>query len=107
MLYHWCRAAEWEVSGDAYSAPSLASDGFIHCSYRHQVERTAGAVDAGRDDLVLLTIAPDGLSVIDEDCHEIGEEYPHVYGPIPRASVVAVTPFPPEADGTFRLPAGV
>jgi uncharacterized protein (DUF952 family) len=45
--------------------------------------------------------------VVDEDCYELGEEFPHIYAPIPVASVIAVLPFPSEPDGTFRLPNGL
>ncbi len=36
-----------------------------------------------------------------------GPWFPHVYGPLPVAAVVGVHPFPPEPDGTFRLPASL
>jgi uncharacterized protein (DUF952 family) len=33
-----------------------------------------------------------------------GAWFPHVYGPIPVSAVLAEHEFPPEPDGTFRLP---
>lgn len=106
-IYHWCPAEAWEASDDAYRSPSLDEEGFIHFSYEHQVERTATALDRGRTDLVLLRVESASLEVVVEDCYEVGERYPHVYGPIPVAAVTAVYPFPPESDGSFRLPAGL
>ncbi len=103
-IYHWCLAEAWESAQDEYVAPSLAEEGFIHFSYRYQVARTATALDRGRRDLVLLCVDPSGLEVVDEDCYEVGEPYPHVYGPIPATVVTAVVPFPPQADGSFLLP---
>ena len=105
-IYHWCPAEAWESTDDEYAAPSLAEEGFIHFSYEYQVERTATALDRGRTDLVLLCVDPTTLDVVDEDCYEIGETYPHVYGPIPVATVTDVLPFSPQPDGSFRLPTG-
>jgi uncharacterized protein (DUF952 family) len=56
---------------------------------------------------VLLCVDESDLEVVDEDCYELGEKYPHVYAPIPVASVVAVLSFPSEPDGTFLLPTGL
>ncbi|RMF42624.1 MAG: DUF952 domain-containing protein, partial [Anaerolineae bacterium] len=37
-----------------------------------------------------------------------GDVFPHLYGALPVAAVAAVTAFPPDADGVFRvLPPGV
>ncbi|MEX0797051.1 MAG: DUF952 domain-containing protein [Acidimicrobiia bacterium] len=103
-IYHWCPAEAWESADDEYVAPSLTEEGFIHFSYEHQVERTATALDRGRTGLVLLCVDPNALEVFDEDCYEIGERFPHVYGPIPVKAVTDVYPFPPQPDGSFRLP---
>ena len=105
MIYHWCRAADWEAAGDRYAPAGLAEEGFIHCSFAHQVATVATALYRGQTDLVILTIDERGLPVVVEDCYESGEEFPHVYGPIPRAAVVEVRPFPPNPDGTFSIPA--
>lgn len=106
-IYHWCPAEAWETSDDEYRAPSLDEEGFIHFSYQQQVARTATALDRGRTGLVLLSVDAATLEVVDEDFYEIGESYPHVYGPIPKAAVTGVVPFPPQADGSFRLPSGL
>lgn len=107
IIYHWCPAEAWDSTLDEYTAPSLAEEGFIHFSYQHQVARTATALDRGEKGLVLLCVDATTFDVVDEDCYGIGERYPHVYGPIPVAAVTDVFPFPPEPDGTFRLPDGL
>jgi len=104
MIYHWCARNDWENTGDEYTAPSLVSEGFIHCSFLDQVERTATQWNAGQLDLVLLVVNEEGLPVVVEDSYNAGEDFPHVYGPIPRTAVVMSAPFPPETDGSFRLP---
>lgn len=106
MIYHWCPEADWRSASDEYRPRDFQRDGFVHCSFHHQVETTASRHDRGRDDLVLLCIDEAGLEVVAEDCYETGEKYPHVYGPIPLTSVVRVLAFPPRADGTFRIPPG-
>lgn len=88
-------------------ADSLAEEGFIHFSFRDQVERTATTLDRGRPNMVLLCVDDTGLEVVVEDSYGGGEEFPHFYGPIPADAVVRVLPFPPQADGSFLLPEGV
>jgi len=107
MIYHWLPAHDWDGAAEQVVAPSLALEGFIHCSFLHQVERTATSVDKGREDLVLLVIDETDLPLAVEDCYELGEEYPHIYGPIPISAVTAVMPFPPSDDGSFQLPDGL
>ncbi len=106
-IYHWCPADVWGSTTGEYAPPSLDEEGFIHFSYEHQVEPTATALDRGCTDLVLLCVDPTTLEVVDEDCYETGERFPHIYGPIPVAAVTDVYPFPPLPDGSFRLPAGL
>lgn len=104
MIYHWCPAEDWHASTGEYAPPTFPTDGFVHCSFLHQVEQTATRHDRGRTDLVLLCIDDTDLEVVTEDLYRVGEEYPHVYQPIHRRAVVDVIPFPPEPDGSFRLP---
>jgi len=107
IIYHWCPAEEWDSALDEFVAPSFTEEGFIHFSYQHQVARTATALDRGEKGLVLLCVDATTVEVVDEDCYELGEKYPHVYAPVPVASVTAVLPFPSGPDGTFRLPDGL
>ena len=107
MIYHWCSEDDWRAASDSYEAASLAEEGFIHFSFRDQVERTATTLERGKLNLVLLCVDETGLEIVLEDSYGGGEEFPHIYGPIPAAAVVRVFPFPPEADGSFLLPEGV
>ncbi len=106
MIYHWCPKEDWDPAGGAHMATSLDEEGFIHFSFRGQVERTATAIDKGRNGLVLLCVDDSNLEVVVEDSYDIGEDFPHVYGPIPRTAITRVIPFPCETDGSFRLPDG-
>ena len=111
-LYHAALPADWTAAAAAgvYTISTrgvtLEQEGFIHCSYRHQVEGVANAFYADLVELTLLTIDPArlGSPVVDElPAPGASQAFPHIYGPIPVDAVVAVTPWPRDADGFFRL----
>jgi uncharacterized protein (DUF952 family) len=108
MIYHFCARSEWAAAQTAgeYTADTLATQGFIHCSTRAQAHIPANALAHGRTDLVLLSI--DDSRLPKPAVWEAGDPpdpggmlFPHVYGPIPVAAVVSVDDFRPAADGTF------
>ncbi|WP_228044317.1 DUF952 domain-containing protein [Streptomyces ferrugineus] len=74
---------------------TLEEEGFIHCSTRDQLPPVAafvyGSYD-GPDELVVLVVDPERLDVpLRYEAPEPGgEEFPHVYGPIPVGAVVDV-----------------
>lgn len=107
-IFHITKRGEWEraqLEGN-YRTPTLASEGFIHCSGRDQVIRTANALFHGRAGLVLLEIDPlrVGAEIRYENCEGGREEFPHVYGALNLDSVVRVLAFEPGEDGTFTMP---
>lgn len=109
-VLHMCPAGDWEAvpAGGEYRASSLDDVGFVHCSDRGTVHLPANRLYPGRTDLVLLEIDTAGLDVRWEPPvpseSGAGPWFPHVYEPIPVATVVAVHEFPPGADGSFRVP---
>jgi uncharacterized protein (DUF952 family) len=110
-LLHIAVRAEWQASGPdsasaEYAPPAFAHEGFVHCSFREQVVDTASRYYAGRDDVVLLEIDENRLTsrLVVEPSPSTGDLFPHIYGPINRAAVVAVHEFRPDADGVFSLP---
>ena len=107
LILHIVPGDGWDAGGSVnYAAPSLSSEGFIHCSTPEQVLGPAHALFRGQGGLVLLCIDAHRLqaAVVYEDCYAAGETFPHIYGPIERDAVVAVVPFPPDANGAFTLP---
>jgi uncharacterized protein (DUF952 family) len=77
---------------------TLQQEGFIHFSTRPQLPRIAAFLYAdyeGPDELVVLVVDPARLDVPlrYEAMPPDGEEFPHVYGPIPVEAVVAVEPW--------------
>ncbi|MGA5465229.1 DUF952 domain-containing protein [Mycobacterium sp. NPDC050041] len=112
LLVHLCAAVEWQVAQDRgeHRPASLDAVGFVHLSAPGQVHLPANRLYAGRTDLVLLHIDPARLSAevrwepgvpTDPD----GMLFPHLYGPLPVAAVLQVTPYLPGDDGVFP-PAG-
>jgi uncharacterized protein (DUF952 family) len=96
-LYHLAKAEEWaqyQAEGQIKPA-SLEDEGFVHCSYGHQVPGTVEKHFAGVSGLHALRIDPDALGetdIVDEDVYGSGQEHPHAYGAIPTAAVLDATP---------------
>jgi uncharacterized protein (DUF952 family) len=106
LIYHFCPQADWAAATDFYAAPSLATQGFIHCSDRDNVHVPATLLARGRTDIVVLEIDESAIEArtVWEDGDPPspdGRQFPHVYGPIPTSAVKAVMPLLPEPDGTF------
>ena len=111
MIYHITSARQVEDARRAgdYAPVEFEAEGFIHCSYAHQVIGVANARFKGRGDLVLLQIDRSRVParVVDEQAPGTDRMYPHIYGRIPMSAVVAVHAFPPRPDGHFELPRAV
>lgn len=118
IILHITRQQEWQAAleSGAYQTPSLATEGFIHCSTEAQVLRVANNFYRGQTDLVLLLM--DTVKLVaplkfeapinpQTGQPEAGSNdlFPHVYGAVNLEAVVKVVAFPPQADGSFTLPA--
>jgi uncharacterized protein (DUF952 family) len=106
-FYHITSKQAWEQASQAgtYTADTLKTQGFIHCSTAGQVLRVANALYHGSTDLVLLEI--DSTHLGSEVRWEPGadkpdELFPHLYGALEPEAVTRVLAFLPEADGSFR-----
>jgi uncharacterized protein (DUF952 family) len=91
--YHLVPEAVWTGSDPAapYAAASLALEGFIHCT--DGVDALGATFDrhyaTDRRPFLALTVDLDALDELWR--YDIpGSPYPHVYGPIPRAAIIAV-----------------
>ena len=92
-IYHITDEKSWTAQRDAgdYRHPSLAHEGFIHCSDAHQVSATWTRIFEGAPGLVVLAIDPSRLEApLRYEAGEPEEDFPHVYGPIPLAAIVGV-----------------
>lgn len=108
-LLHLTERPLWEAArGTGTYAMStrgrtLHEEGFIHCSLPHQLAGVAellygagSGAGAGDQDLVVLVIDTERLPVPVryESLRPGGEEFPHIYGPVPAEAVVEVRPWP-------------
>ena len=102
---------EAALASGVYSAPSLATEGFIHLSRAHQVPGVLAAFYAGQPDLVLMVIAPSLLSArlryegpaplvaapgapapppARAPVFGATELFPHLYGPLNAEAIIDV-----------------
>jgi len=112
LILHITSRTEWEDAQKRgeYLAPSLETEGFIHCSTESQVLAVVNAFYHGRKDLVLLVIdkanlipglkweapaGPPAAGISESD------KFPHIYGPINLTAIVSVLDFPPDPDGNW------
>ena len=105
-IYHLALRHAWEAAsneGQAYRRStidrSLDDEGFIHCSYREQVQGVADRFYRGRTDVLLLTI--DTCKVAAEVRTE--DLFPHIYGALPIGAVIRVEPVAPDDDGRLLV----
>lgn len=90
-LFHITTRAAWAAAQAAgeYRAPSLAEVGFIHLSTAAQWPATLARFFAGQRELVLLEIDAARAGDIRFERAD-GDDFPHLYGPLPLAAVVSV-----------------
>ena len=90
-IYHITTAAAWEKAQleGAYTADSLAIEGFIHCSTSDQVAGVLDRYYKGQTGLVKLTIDKSKVTspLIFELATSINEVFPHIHGPINLSAI--------------------
>ena len=120
MIYHITSRGAWQRATERgqYSAPSLKTEGFIHCSTREQVLGVANDFYREQDDLRLLCIDETLLQADlfweaaahpDPEAASSPTEaqlFPHIYGCLNLDAVAAVLDLPKSAAG-FSLPRGL
>jgi len=124
LIFHIAARDVWNAAQKAgqYAAPSLTTDGFIHCSKLTQVLPVAEKFYRGQTGLILLAIDPTRLSSglkwespfdgappvgktpAPSSGVSASEMFPHIYGPVNLDAVVQVFDFEPTVDGEFILP---
>jgi uncharacterized protein (DUF952 family) len=89
-IYHIVVPDTWANFDDKnYEADSLATEGFIHCSFENQIDAVLQRYYSDRDEVVVLEIDPSKLdSKLVVEPSTGGENYPHIYGAINRDAIV-------------------
>ena len=85
FIYHIVLPEMWETvkNNSTYSADSLETEGFIHCSYDHQLDDVIERYYLSAPKLVILKLDVNKLtSKLVSEPSTGGEVYPHIYGPI-------------------------
>jgi uncharacterized protein (DUF952 family) len=108
VLIHLCSADDWRLAQarGEHRPDSLDTVGFVHLSTPEQAHLPANRLYPGRTDLVLLRVNPARLGApvrweAGVPTDPASMVFPHLYGPLPTAAVISVTPYLPGADGTF------
>ena len=104
LIYKICPAAEWTVAAQEYAGSAHdRADGFLHFSTGAQLDETLQRYYAGANDLLLIAVEENtlGSALRWEYAPGRGEDFPHLYGPLPLATVAWVRPLARRPDGSL------
>ena len=107
LIYHLTDKDAWESARPAgeYAAPSLAEEGFIHCSKDiPQLLKVAARLYSGEANLLVLDVDVDKLTApLKHEPSRSGEIYPHIHGKLNASAVVRQRVLKVGADGWHYL----
>lgn len=99
---------QWDAacrSGHLSGSPDDLRDGFIHLSAAHQLNGTASKHFKGQHGLMLLAVDATQLGdALRWEPSRGGDLFPHLYAPLPMASVLWTVPLPLDAELVPMLP---
>ena len=116
MILHLLSRDSWAEAQEhgQLVAPSVAMEGFAHCSTEHQMVDVANKYYSGATNMVLINIDPKKLHSelkFEPPAHLDGSPalpheplFPHIYGPINLDAVIEVIDFPCRSNGEFVAP---
>lgn len=111
LIYHVCKADEWEVARRAGRYPGSSqdrADGFIHFSDASQVVASVAKHRAGQDNLVILEVdAPALGSDLRWEPSRGGALFPHLYADLPLTAVTRFAALPLGRGGEHVFPWGL
>jgi uncharacterized protein (DUF952 family) len=108
MIYHMTPRLVWESQADQslYVAPSLETEGFIHCTAEpDMLEQVANRFYREvPGSFIIVYIASERLEADLRWEEADGHLFPHIYGPLNRSAIEAIVPFSRDLDQKFILP---
>ena len=92
VIFHITTAVAWEAAlrEGEYRPPSLASEGFIHCSRGRQLDGVLERFFEGQRGLIALEIDPDRVEAEVRYDGVDGDAFPHIYGALNLDAVVGL-----------------
>jgi uncharacterized protein (DUF952 family) len=109
-IFHIVAPADWSLATErgSYLPAGFDADGFVHFSFADQVARVANAIYRDEPDLIVVEIESDAVpaELKVEDSYGAGEDFPHVYGPIPTDAAVAMHPLTRTESGDWAFSRG-
>ena len=107
-VYKLIDRTEWDqakAAGTFAGAEIDLRDGYIHLSTAAQAQETASLHFTGRRNILLLEIEAESLGDrLKWEPSRGGQLFPHLYGPLVPAAVIAVHEAPLDEGGAPRLP---
>ena len=107
LIFKIVPRAEWQAAtGDYDGSAHDKADGFIHFSTGPQLPETLRLYYAGQDGLLLIAVddAPLGAALKWEHAPSRGEDFPHLFAPLPLSAVLWTHELKRDASGTAILP---
>ena len=109
MIFKIATAADWQEAkrlGSFAGSAHDKADGFLHFSTGLQLAETLRLYYAGQDNLVLAAVddATLGGALKWEHAPSRGEDFPHLYGPLPLSAVKWTAPIARDGQGVAIVP---
>ncbi len=105
-IYHIASPEDAAVlrAASMLAPPSLAAEGFVHCSTAEQVVATTARYFPPDAELVLIELDPAAVGA-EISWPEVypGQRFPHLHGPMPATAVVAIHPWGPDDRVRWRV----
>lgn len=114
-IFHLAMADDWEAAQrtGTYTTStrgrSIDDEGFVHCSFAHQIRSVVERFYADVDEVVIVHLDRRALAAdlrIEPAADGVDERFPHLYRPIPLDAVTATTRWWTRGDSWGEPPVG-